>query len=313
MPIFTKVMNAAEKYNDKAIEYAQGQVAKREEEDQSGYKSKHKSMAKKAMEAAEDFVAKQGDSNNAYSRSHHDDSRYHPDNLRRNNEDGLPGYSNRNGGGYSSRDNNSSYSTVGDQEDSTFSSFNNLSLESSNNVGLNESSKYRSHMHQEDDSNRYPCSRNSRDVSTNFEQGSTNTPSSYSTSYSNNASHDSKSSYPVVREEDNSYVKTDQNRSSVYRSSRDGDCNSDGNSYYMGDSHFRENTDAPSYSSRVDNNAYSNPTAMSYGYSNDSNRDNQSYSRDNNSSSSERYQSSGGTIGRIENYEKYSSTDNYYN
>ncbi|KAG3067034.1 hypothetical protein PI124_g21916 [Phytophthora idaei] len=63
--IFTKAMDAVDKYHvkDKAVEYAQKQVAKREEEKhQPGYvEKKDKSIVDKAKEAAEDFLAKQGD------------------------------------------------------------------------------------------------------------------------------------------------------------------------------------------------------------------------------------------------------------
>ncbi|ETK91335.1 hypothetical protein L915_05051 [Phytophthora nicotianae] len=63
--IFTKAMGAVEKYQvkEKAVEYAQKQVAKREEEKhQPGYvEKKDKSIIDKAKEAAEDFLAKQGD------------------------------------------------------------------------------------------------------------------------------------------------------------------------------------------------------------------------------------------------------------
>ncbi|KAL3672642.1 hypothetical protein V7S43_001937 [Phytophthora oleae] len=62
--IFTKAMDAVEKYHvkDKAVEYAQKQVAKREEEKLTpGYvEKKDKSVVDKAKEAAEDFLAKQG-------------------------------------------------------------------------------------------------------------------------------------------------------------------------------------------------------------------------------------------------------------
>ncbi|KAG2984954.1 hypothetical protein PC121_g22420 [Phytophthora cactorum] len=55
------MMDTAEKFNDKAIEFAQEQVARREEEeDQPGYVPKHKSIVKKAVEATEDFIAEQG-------------------------------------------------------------------------------------------------------------------------------------------------------------------------------------------------------------------------------------------------------------
>lgn len=63
--IFTKAMGAVEKYHvkEKAVEYAQKQVAKREEEKhQPGYvEKKDKSVVDKAKEAAEDFLAKQVD------------------------------------------------------------------------------------------------------------------------------------------------------------------------------------------------------------------------------------------------------------
>ncbi|KAI9983698.1 hypothetical protein PInf_007765 [Phytophthora infestans] len=63
--IFTKAIGAVDKYHvkDKAVEYAQKQVAKREEEKlQPGYvEKKDKSIVDKAKEAAEDFLAKQGD------------------------------------------------------------------------------------------------------------------------------------------------------------------------------------------------------------------------------------------------------------
>ncbi|KAG7378517.1 hypothetical protein PHYPSEUDO_009954 [Phytophthora pseudosyringae] len=62
--IFSKAMGAVEKYHvkDKAAEYAQKQVAKRNEEKlQPGYvEKKDKSIVDKAKEAAEDFLAKQG-------------------------------------------------------------------------------------------------------------------------------------------------------------------------------------------------------------------------------------------------------------
>ncbi|KAK1940001.1 hypothetical protein P3T76_008324 [Phytophthora citrophthora] len=62
--IFSKAMDAVEKYHvkDKAVEYAQKQVAKREEEKlKPGYvEKKDKSVVDKAKEAAEDFLAKQG-------------------------------------------------------------------------------------------------------------------------------------------------------------------------------------------------------------------------------------------------------------
>ncbi|KAF1790777.1 hypothetical protein GQ600_12216 [Phytophthora cactorum] len=61
MPLLAKMMDTAEKFNDKAIEFAQEQVARREEEeDQPGYVPKHKSIVKKAVEATEDFIAEQG-------------------------------------------------------------------------------------------------------------------------------------------------------------------------------------------------------------------------------------------------------------
>ncbi|OWZ16754.1 hypothetical protein PHMEG_0009407 [Phytophthora megakarya] len=61
--IFSKAMDAAEKYHakEKATEYAQKRVAQREaEQHQPGYVAKDKSTVDKAMEKAEDFLAKQG-------------------------------------------------------------------------------------------------------------------------------------------------------------------------------------------------------------------------------------------------------------
>ncbi|KAG1706839.1 hypothetical protein DVH05_027691 [Phytophthora capsici] len=61
--VFTKAMDAAEKYHakEKAAEYAQKRVTKREaEKHQPGYVAKDKSTIDKAVEAAEDFLAKQG-------------------------------------------------------------------------------------------------------------------------------------------------------------------------------------------------------------------------------------------------------------
>ncbi|KAF4042438.1 hypothetical protein GN244_ATG05334 [Phytophthora infestans] len=61
MPLLTKMMESTEKFEDKAIEFAQEQVARREEEeDQLGYVPRHKSIMKKAVEAAEDFIAERG-------------------------------------------------------------------------------------------------------------------------------------------------------------------------------------------------------------------------------------------------------------
>ncbi|KAI9983691.1 hypothetical protein PInf_007758 [Phytophthora infestans] len=61
--IFSKAMDAAEKYHakEKASEFAQKRVTKREtEKHQPGYVAKDKSTVDKAVEAAEDFLAKQG-------------------------------------------------------------------------------------------------------------------------------------------------------------------------------------------------------------------------------------------------------------
>ncbi|KAG3125089.1 hypothetical protein C6341_g25927 [Phytophthora cactorum] len=61
---YSKAMDAAEKYHakEKASEFAQKRVAKREaEKHQPGYvEKKDKSTVDKAVEAAEDFLAKQG-------------------------------------------------------------------------------------------------------------------------------------------------------------------------------------------------------------------------------------------------------------
>ncbi|KAI9916571.1 hypothetical protein PsorP6_016841 [Peronosclerospora sorghi] len=61
----TKALDAVEKYHvkEKAVEFAQKEVAKREEEKRRpGYvETKDKSVVEKAIEAAEDFLAKQGD------------------------------------------------------------------------------------------------------------------------------------------------------------------------------------------------------------------------------------------------------------
>ncbi|EGZ09609.1 hypothetical protein PHYSODRAFT_263266 [Phytophthora sojae] len=62
--IFSKAKDAADKYHakEKAVEFAQKRVAKREgEKHQHGYvEKKDKSTVDKAVEAAEDFLAKQG-------------------------------------------------------------------------------------------------------------------------------------------------------------------------------------------------------------------------------------------------------------
>jgi hypothetical protein len=63
--LFSKAKDAAEKYHakEKAAEFAQKRVATREQEKhQPGYVQKDRSTVDKAVEAAEDFLAKQGQS-----------------------------------------------------------------------------------------------------------------------------------------------------------------------------------------------------------------------------------------------------------
>ncbi|KAG7378518.1 hypothetical protein PHYPSEUDO_009955 [Phytophthora pseudosyringae] len=208
MPLFSKVMDVADEYNDKATEFAQQRVAQREEgENQPGNAPKHKSIGKKTAQVAEEFVAKRGNpDSNIYSSSssyanNGGNLRDGPDNFHRNKADGSSSISSR--AGYNDNYPNSSSIPRVHDEGNTYNSANKSSLDSNNSTGLVGSSTYRSSRDEVDrDTERY--SGDLRNGSRDGSNGSSSSSSRVGTLNNSNLGNTS-SSYPTTNLDHDTY------------------------------------------------------------------------------------------------------------